>query len=239
MKAIEINQLSVYYEQVLALKDISLSIEEGEYVGIVGPNGGGKSTFMKALLGFVPIHSGSIKIFGQKPSNYKGQIGYVPQFSKVDRNFPITVEEVVCMGTMKSGVTPFFQYSAKNRELAGQQLAQVGMEHRRKRQIGDLSGGEFQKMLIARALTVQPDLLLLDEPTSSLDVQSRDEIYEILNRLKGQMTILMITHDLDTNLPQLDSVIAFNTTLRDQGLYGNSRLGKKGDSTHVADDFRL
>ena len=94
-------------------------------------------------------------------------------------------------------------------------------------------------MLIARALTVQPDLLLLDEPTSSLDVQSRDEIYEILNRLKGQMTILMITHDLDTNLPQLDSVIAFNTTLRDQGLYGNSRLGKKGDSTHVADNFRL
>ena len=239
MKAIEINQLSVYYEQVLALKDISLSIEEGEYVGIVGPNGGGKSTFMKALLGFVPIHSGSIEIFGQKPSNYKGQIGYVPQFSKVDRNFPITVEEVVCMGRMKPGIAPLFRYSEADRDLARQSLNQVGLEHRRKRQIGDLSGGEFQKMLIARALTVKPELLLLDEPTSSLDVESRNEIYEIMNQLKGTMTIVMITHDLDTNLKQLDSVIALNTTLLEKGLYGNIMLGKRGDSIHVADNFRL
>ena len=239
MKAIEVNQVSVYYDQVLALKDISLSIDIGEYVGIVGPNGGGKSTLMKTLLGFVPIYMGNIQIFGQKISNYKEQIGYVPQFSKVDRNFPITVEEVVCMGTMQSGITPFFQYSAKNKELARQGLAMVGMEHRRKRQIGDLSGGEFQKMLIARALTVQPKLLLLDEPTSSLDVNARDEIYDILNHLKGQMTILMITHDLDTNLPQLDSVIALNTTLQDQGYYGNCRLGKRGDLDHVTDHIGL
>ena len=170
MNAIEMNQVSVYYEQVLALQNISLTVEKGEYVGVIGPNGGGKSTLMKTLLGFVPVHSGSVLLFNQKVSDYKGQIGYVPQFSRVDRNFPITVEEVVCMGRMKPGIAPLFRYSEADRDSARQSLNQVGLEHRRKRQIGDLSGGEFQKMLIARALTVKPELLLLDEPTSSLDV---------------------------------------------------------------------
>lgn len=239
MNAIEMNQVSVYYEQVLALQNISLTVEKGEYVGVIGPNGGGKSTLMKTLLGFVPVHSGSVLLFNQKVSDYKGQIGYVPQFSRVDRNFPITVEEVVCMGRMKPGIAPLFRYSEADRDSARQSLNQVGLEHRRKRQIGDLSGGEFQKMLIARALTVKPELLLLDEPTSSLDVESRNEIYEIMNQLKGTMTIVMITHDLDTNLKQLDSVIALNTTLLEKGLYGNIMLGKRGDSIHVADNFRL
>lgn len=239
MKAIEINEVSVYYEQVLALKDISFSIEEGEYVGIVGPNGGGKSTLMKALLGFVPLQTGTIQIFGENPSDYKGQIGYVPQFSKVDRNFPISVEEVVLMGTMKQGVSPFFRYSLKQKELAREELRKVGMLDRMKRQIGDLSGGEFQKMLIARALAVQPQLLLLDEPTSSLDVEARDEIYEILNQLRRQMTILMITHDLDTSLPKMDEVIALNTLLQDHGSYGNCMLGKRGTFNHVADNLEL
>ena len=213
MKAIEIDQISVRYDQVLALRDVSLTLEEGEFLGVKGPNGGGKSTLMKAILGFIPLYRGQIKIFGKDAGKYSVPIGYVPQFAKIDRKFPISVREVVQMGRMTSGISPFFRYSDEDLKIVEEQLELVGLEKLKDRQIGELSGGEFQKMLIARALAVQPQLLLLDEPTESLDVTSKNEIYELLSKLNNTMTIMMITHDMDTLTNRLDRVIALNTTI--------------------------
>lgn len=214
MKAVEIEEATVYYDQVLALDHISLFINTGEFVGIVGPNGGGKSSLMQAILGFVPLNTGKIKVFGKDAGKYIVPIGYVPQFSKIDRKFPVSVEEVVEMGRMKQGISPCFHYARKDKLIAEEQMCKVGIEQLKKRQIGDLSGGEFQKMLIARALTVQPKLLLLDEPTASLDIDSRNEIYDLLSTLNGDITVLMITHDMDLESRKLDRIITLNTTLQ-------------------------
>ncbi len=214
MKAIEIEQVSVYYDQVLALDDISFQVNAGDFIGIRGPNGGGKSTLMKAILGFVPLNAGKIKVFGEDPGKYSVPIGYVPQFSKIDRKFPVSVAEVVEMGRMKQGISPWFHYTKKDKQIAEELMYDVGIDQLKNRQIGDLSGGEFQKMLIARALAVQPKLLLLDEPTASLDSEARNEIYHLLSRLNQDITILMITHDMDLESRKINRIITLNTSLQ-------------------------
>jgi len=194
--AIHIENLSVYYGQTPALTNICLDVEEGEYLGILGPNGGGKSTLLKAILGLVPVSSGTVRVFGDKPTENRAHIGYVPQFASMDRQFPITVLEVVLTGRMKRGTSPFFRYSGEDRTAAQKLLERVGLEELSGRRISDLSGGQFQKMLIARALAVDPSLLLLDEPTASVDALSREHIYSLLEELNKSMTIILVTHDL-------------------------------------------
>lgn len=195
-KAVHIEKLSVYYGQTPALTDVSLDVGEGEYLGILGPNGGGKSTLLKAVLGLVPVYSGTVRVFGDKPSESRAHIGYVPQFASMDRQFPITVLEVVLTGRMRRGISPFFRYSREDRASARKLLERVGMEELCGRRISELSGGQFQKMLIARALAVNPALLLLDEPTASVDAVSREQIYSLLEELNKSMTIILVTHDL-------------------------------------------
>jgi len=214
MKAIEIEQVSVYYDQVLALDDISFQVSIGDFIGIRGPNGGGKTTLMQAILGFVPLNAGRIKVFGEDAGKYSVPIGYVPQFSKIDRKFPVSVAEVVEMGRMKQGISPWFHYTKNDKRIAQELMYNVGIDQLKNRQIGDLSGGEFQKMLIARALTVQPKLLLLDEPTASLDSEARNEIYQLLSRINQNITILMITHDVDLESRKMDRIITLNTSLQ-------------------------
>ena len=195
-KAVKIENLSVYYGLTPAVTGICLDIDEGEYLGIIGPNGGGKSTLLKALLGLVPVSSGTVSIFGKPPEKNRAQIGYVPQVASVDKSFPISVLEVVMSGRLKRGLTPFFRFSDEDRAAAQGLLEQVGIEQLGGRQISQLSGGQFQKMLIARALAVSPRLLLLDEPTASVDASSRAQIFSLLSRLNQSMTIILVTHDL-------------------------------------------
>lgn len=194
--AIHIDDLSVNYGQTPALTGVCFDVSEGEYLGIIGPNGGGKSTLLKAILGLVPISSGNIEIYGEKPGNCRTSIGYVPQFASLDKRFPITLGEVVLTGRLRKGLAPFFRYTEKDKDFARQMIRRVGLEGFEHRQISELSGGEFQRMLIARALTVNPKLLLLDEPTASVDVASRDQIYTLLAELNQNMTIILVTHDL-------------------------------------------
>ncbi|NLL46166.1 MAG: ABC transporter ATP-binding protein [Clostridiales bacterium] len=196
VKAVHIDNLSVYYGQTPAITNVSLDVEQGEYLGLLGPNGGGKSTLLKAILGLVPVSSGTVRVFGGKPSGNSAHIGYVPQFASMDRRFPITVLEVVLTGRMKAGISPFFRYSREDRLMALNLLERVGMEGLSGRRISELSGGQFQKMLIARALAVNPSLLLLDEPTASVDAASREQIYSLLEQLSRTMTIILVTHDL-------------------------------------------
>lgn len=195
-KAVHIEDLSVYYGQTPAIEGVCLDVSEGEYLGIIGPNGGGKSTLLKAILGLVPITKGSIDIYGQKLGENKASVGYVPQFAIMDKQFPITLLEVVLTGRLKKRLSPFYKFSKEDKDIAYELVKKVGIANLANRQISKLSGGEFQKMLIARALAVNPRLLLLDEPTASVDAASREQIYGLLEELNKKMTVILVTHDL-------------------------------------------
>jgi len=213
-KAVHIENLSVYYGQTPALTDVSMDVEDGDFIGIMGPNGGGKSTLLKAILGLIPITKGSMQIYGQEyGKKNEVLIGYVPQFASMDKNFPISCFEVVLSGCMKRGLHPFFQFTNKDKDIACEKIERVGIGKLANKQIGELSGGEFQKMLIARALAVNPKLLLLDEPTASVDARSKEQIYDLLGELNNEMTIMLVTHDLSAVSTKVRSLACLNGSL--------------------------
>jgi zinc transport system ATP-binding protein len=150
--AVHIENLSVYYGQTPAIADVCLDVSDGEYLGIIGPNGGGKSTLLKAILGLVPISRGTIRIYGGNAHKYRFLAGYVPQFTLLNRKFPISLFEVVLTGYLKQGLSPFHKFSSK--EKCRRMRCWNGLESQplQDRQISELSGGEFQKMLIAGRL---------------------------------------------------------------------------------------
>jgi zinc transport system ATP-binding protein len=211
--AVHIDNLSVYYGQTPALAGVCLDVADGDYLGIIGPNGGGKSTLLKAILGLAPMIEGTVQIYGKSPEKSRTLVGYVPQFAAMDRRFPITLLEVVLTGRLKQGLTPFFRFTMKDKEIAHELLERVGIASLANRQIAELSGGEFQKMLIARALAVNPRLLLLDEPTASVDAVSRDQIYGLLAELNQNMTIILVTHDLLAISSQVHRLACLNGRL--------------------------
>ncbi len=210
--AIHIENLNVSYRYTPALSDVCLDVAPGEFLGIIGPNGGGKTTLLKAILGLVPVSSGKISIFGDGKSP-PSDIGYVPQFSVVDRSFPISVREVVMTAFLKGPLHPFLRYSEKDRKKADELLVKVGIKELSDRQISELSGGEFQRLLIARALATDPKILLLDEPTASVDPSSRQRIFDLLAELNKTVTILLVTHDMMAISSQVRSIACLNRTL--------------------------
>lgn len=211
-KMLEIKNLSVSYGNTPALQNVDLVVEEGEFLGIMGPNGGGKSTLLKAILGLVEPSRGSIQFMTEQNGKSK-KIGYVPQFAVIDRRFPITVREVVLSGHIRAGFHPFFKYSKEDETDTIIQLERVGIAELADRSIMALSGGEFQKMLIARALAVHPKILLLDEPTASVDAASREQIYSLLGELNQEMTIIMVTHDMMAVSSNINKLACLNETL--------------------------
>lgn len=213
VNAVSIKNLCVYYGQTPALSDVCLDVKEGEYLGIIGPNGGGKSTLLKTILGLIPVFDGSIKLYGNTPQKSRHYVGYVPQLSSVDKQFPITLFEVVLSGCLKPKLSFFAHYSDNDRRLAYDLIERVGLSNLADRQVSQLSGGEFQKMLIARALAIKPRLLLLDEPTASVDVVSRDQIYSLLEKLNKEMTIILVTHDLLAVSSKVSRLACLNKTL--------------------------
>ena len=200
---INIKNLSVSYDNLKVIDNISLKIFEGEFVGIIGPNGGGKSTLLKSMLGLINIDSGIINI------NEKN-IGYVPQFATVDKRFPISVLEVVLSGMIDKNIKPFFKFNKEMIEKAYSKLEQVGIKDLANRQISELSGGQFQRMLIARALAVDPKILFLDEPTASVDTVSMNNIYELLEKINKDTTIVLVTHDLMSISKKVSKVVCLN-----------------------------
>lgn len=210
MKAISVSNLSVYYDSHPALINVNLDIEDGEFIGIIGPNGGGKSTLIKAILGLIPIREGQVSIFGEDIISGRRMVGYVPQFAEIDRRFPISVIEVVMTAYLKGGLKPFFHYSRKHQDKAREILAKLGIEKLADRQISDLSGGEFQRVLIARSLAVNPKILLLDEPDASIDPASREQIYELLSELSTEITVVLVTHDVLAISTAITSVVCLN-----------------------------
>lgn len=214
-KAIHVENLTVKYEQTTALDNVSLDVNTGEFIAIMGPNGGGKSTLLKAILGLIPFSNGKIEVFDQQISKSKEQISYVPQFSQVDRKFPVTAIEVVMTAYVKKGIHPLLRFNSKDRSNALDELDFVGIKDLAGRQISQLSGGEFQRLLIARALAANPRILFLDEPTASVDPNSRAKIYELLKDLNSKrgMTIVMVTHDLNAVSSVVNRIACLNGTL--------------------------
>ncbi|WP_347489236.1 ABC transporter ATP-binding protein [Desulfoscipio sp. XC116] len=213
LNAVHIDNLSVYYGQTPAITGVCLDVPDGEYLGIIGPNGGGKSTLLKAILNLVPISAGTVQIYGNNPSKNRAFIGYVPQSAVLNRKFPISLVEVVLTGRLKRGLVPFSAFTQQDKEKVYELLEKVGILNLANRQISELSGGEFQKMLIARALALNPRLLLLDEPTASVDAVSREQIYSLLSELNKNMTIILVTHDLLAVSSQVQSLACLNGQL--------------------------
>lgn len=214
---IEMKDISVRYGPIQALKKLNFTINTGDYIGIIGPNGGGKSTLMKVILGLIKASEGEITYCDTSYKKTKISMGYVPQISDVNRMFPITVEEVVLSGRLKKEIRPFFKYSAEDRRIVDEVLETVGLKELKKRQINELSGGEFQKMIIARALSLEPDILLLDEPTAMVDVMSQRQIFSLIKKLSEKMTIILITHHVQMVSKQVKKLIYLDKNIIAQG----------------------
>lgn len=212
MNAVEIKNLYVSYEDIVVLEDVNLKIEDGDYTIILGPNGSGKSTFVKSILGLLPLAKGNIKIYG-KSGNFS-DVAYVPQLNKVDKNFPMNVMEFVLTGTMnKKSCKPFFRPSKEDIEAAEKALKFTKIHELKNRNLNELSHGQFAKVLISRAIAGNAKLLILDEPTASVDSTSRVEIYNLLKDLKKTHTLIFITHDLMAVDENVDSIICLNKKL--------------------------
>lgn len=212
MNLIEVKNLSFSYESCLILENLSLSIKRGEFIGIFGPNGGGKTTFFKLLMGFLRPKTGVIEILGKDPKMSRTHIGYVPQAASFDRQFPITVLEVVLMGCLFE-ISPLGFFKPKSKKKAKEALTLVGMAERENQAFGTLSGGQAQRVLIARALVSNPEILLLDEPTASIDQEAEQLIYSLLDNLKESMTILMVTHDLHVVVKKVGRLLCIQRKL--------------------------
>lgn len=209
---LKIEHLFFRYDHTLALQDVNLQVKEKEFIGIFGPNGGGKTTLLKLIMGILTPDSGSLSLFGCPSQDVTDQVGYVPQAIHLDQQFPISSIEVVMMGCL-SQLNKWGRFPKKTKEKALNALEQVGLLHKATAKFGTLSGGEAQRVLIARALVNEPKLLLLDEPTANVDLEAEMAIYDLLIHLNKKMTILMVTHDLQTIIDKVGRLLLVQHTV--------------------------
>lgn len=214
---IEIQNLSCGYGNQPVLSNVTLDIYQGDFIGFLGPSGSGKTTLLRAILGSTNIYGGEIFIERVPISAKRPRIGYVPQLETIDWNFPVTVEEVVLMGrTMDNIIFPW--YSAADKKITYEILHRLGIASLRKRHIQELSGGQQQRVFLARALVSNPNLLLLDEPTTGVDIKTRDEVMHLLHDLNHQgITILLTTHEINAVAAHLPTVVCMNNAIIAKG----------------------
>ncbi len=209
---VDIDDVSFNYGAVPVLEDVSLKIYEDEFIGIIGPNASGKSTLLKLILGLLVPDKGSVNIFNQCGKYLHNHIGYVPQHVTFSRDFPVTVEEVVMMGHVTK-ISKMFSFNKNEISSARQAMQALEIENISKRQIGALSGGQLQRVLIARALVCKPEVLILDEPTSNVDVRVEEDIFSLLKNYSEHMTIIVVSHDIAFISGYVDRVACLNRTL--------------------------
>jgi ABC-type Mn2+/Zn2+ transport system ATPase subunit len=211
--AIEIEGLRCAYDGAPVLEDLTLAIRRGAFVGIVGPSGAGKTTLLRALLGAIPRMAGSIRVFGQEVSaGHLPRLGYVPQLETVDWNFPVTVREVVAMGLAVEGRLFSLPWlTPAQRARVHTLLDRLGIGDLANRHIRELSGGQQQRVFLARALVREPRLLLLDEPTTGVDIKTRHDVLHLLAELNHEgVTVVLTTHDLNSVAAHLPQVVCLN-----------------------------
>jgi len=207
--AIEFENVWFSYERSTVLQEVSFSLEQGEFLGIIGPNGGGKTTLLKLMLGILKPDRGRIRILGQAPHDASHRVGYVPQGTDFNRSFPVSVLDVALMGRMSTSRIGR-RYTREDREKVKDVLEKVGMWGYRNRPIGKLSGGQRQRVFIARALATNPEILFLDEPTASVDFEFQTDLYDFLKALNKEVTIVVISHDIGIISAHMKSIACVN-----------------------------
>jgi zinc transport system ATP-binding protein len=192
---VEFRSVGFTYGDAPILNNVSLAVRSREFVSVVGPNGSGKTTLIKMILGLVKPTTGEVRVFGKAPHQVRTRVGYMPQSARLDPKFPATVLDVVLMGRLGVGA-PFGPYNAADRVAARAALERVELWEIRTRPLSELSGGQRQRVLIARALAGEPELLVLDEPTANLDTRAETKLYELLEELNRERTIIIVSHDM-------------------------------------------
>jgi len=212
MKAVRLESVNFSYDGAAVLENISFEVESGEFFGLIGPNAAGKSTLLKLILGLLTPGSGRIQVFDSEPAAARGRIGYVPQFPSFARDFPISVLEMVMLGRLGSGGA-LGGFSAADREHAWRALRAAEIGELAGRPIHALSGGQLQRAMIARALVCEPSLLILDEPTASIDLRAEEDIFALLRSYNARMTIIVVSHDIAFISSYVHRVGCLNRTL--------------------------
>lgn len=209
---IEFDDVSFSYDGAPVLDHVNLAIRANEFVCLVGPNGGGKSTLLKLALGLLVPHVGRVRLLGTVPTESRRRVGYMPQHAQLDPQFPVTVMDVVLMGRLTAGLRagPFGRV---DRRVAAEALREVDLYDCRGRVFSSLSGGQRQRVLIARALACQPEVLMLDEPTANLDLHVEERLYELLRELSRRMTVVIVSHDVGFVSQYVGRVVCVNRTV--------------------------
>ena len=212
-KIITIKNISfAYQKENNILEDIDLEVFGNDFLGVIGPNGGGKTTLLKIILGLLKPDKGNISVFNEKPKKARNMIGYVPQFLEIDLDCPVSVLDIVLMGIL-SRKKIFQKYNDQDLELARQALDFVGLWNLKNEQIGELSGGQRQRVYIARALIRKPKLLILDEPTASIDEKSEREFWELLKEINKNAAIIIVSHDIGVIFKNVNKIACLNKNL--------------------------
>ena len=212
MKLLSANKITLKYEDHIVFKDLSFSLDEGDFLCIVGPNGCGKSTLLKCLVGQIKLTSGKIT-FGNDFHN--NQIGYLPQSPKFNDSFPASVYEIVASGSLNR-IKLFEPYP---KERINSAFSALNIQNLRRKRFSNLSGGQRQKVLLARAIVASEELLILDEPSNNLDYRSKQEFYKTLKKLNKRLTIIMVTHDLDHHNLAGNKILSLD---KDHPFFGNT-----------------
>lgn len=211
-EVIRLEDIWVKYGDITVLENINLRVEKNDFLGIIGPNGAGKTTLLKVILGLVKPIRGKVIVLGDLPKKSRRFIGYVPQVSQFDRDFPATVLDVVLMGRLgRKGL--YKKYNEKDVEVARRSLELVDMLDFEDKLFGRLSIGQLQRVLLARALASDPKILLLDEPTASIDEPTKKELYEILKDLNKKVTVVLVSHDIGVISSYVDKIACLNRKL--------------------------
>ena len=221
---VELEGVGVSYGEVRVLDGINLTVEPGDFLGIIGPNGSGKTTLLRVMLGLLEPQEGSVRLFGQSPAAFREwrRLGYVPQRTVLDPSLPVTVQEVVASGLVAS-LGLFQRIGGKEKARVREALARVGMEAQARSRIGALSTGQQQRVLIARALVSDPELMILDEPTGGVDPEAQTSFYAMLNHLnrEREVTLVLVSHDIGVVAKEVTKLACLNRRLIFHGRPGD------------------
>ena len=209
---IEVSDLWFSYNGIPILKEVNLTVHRGDFIALLGPNGGGKTTLLKLMLGLLKPERGTIRVFGESPKESAPRIGYMPQHLHFNQSFPISALDVVLMGRLKPG-RGWSRYTRKDKLAAAEALKRVEMWESANRRVGELSGGQQQRVFIARALVDEPEVLFLDEPTASVDSKHQTDLFDILKQLSEEVTIIVVSHDVGIVSSHVKSVACVNQQL--------------------------